>query len=186
MKTGKTVQKGIIVLMMAVMLMIMIGRIDVSAAQNFLTPAQATGKFDFHIEPGEERHFLIPVKANQWINIKALSAETSNDGIKVTNVTVSDPLFETTDYLNGIDLNPGRIYNLEFDVQASDALKIGYNTISIYGTGEYYIDEFSSMNNELLMTLTSYTSRELKPVEIVIEKAEYDESLVYPDKKFTM
>jgi len=190
MKRVNAVNKIFAFLMISVMLISSVGGINAKAAGNLLVPAKATGRFDFNIEPGEMKHYLIPVKAaDAALSIFSLSGESASSELVISNVKISDPRSTVEpDYSNGFFLQHGSVYNLEFDITASDALKIGYNTVSISGSGHaYYSDgDIADLNNDLLMTLTSYTSKELKPIEIVIDKTIYNEEDVYPGNSLTM
>ncbi len=186
MKVSNKATRVIVFLVLMALLNLVFGTTSAKAANHYLKPAQSNGAFDVRIEPGELRHIVIPVKADQYMNVKSLSAESDNTGIFIMNVTIKDPVYTEQDNSNGIEINSGRVYNLEFDIQASDSIKIGYNKISIYGNIEYYDDGYQVLNDEKLLSLTSYTATELKPIEIVIDKATYDEKLVYPGSSFTM
>lgn len=186
MKVSIKAARVIVFLVLMALLNLAFGTTSAKAANHYLKPAQSNGAFDVRIEPGELRHIVIPVKADQYMNVKSLSAESDNTGIFIMNVTIKDPVYTEQDNSNGIEINSGRVYNLEFDIQASDSIKIGYNKISIYGNIEYYDDGYQVLNDEKLLSLTSYTATELKPIEIVIDKATYDEKLVYPGSSFTM
>ena len=190
MRRIKALSKITTVLVLLAVFAVMIGRTDIKAAANYLVPAKATGRFDFQIEPGEIRHYLVPVKVTDAaLNLFSLSADSSNEDLLISNVKLSDPKSTTEpDYTTGFFVQHGVIYNLEFDVTASDALKIGYNSVSFSGSGHAYFSDGSvnDLNNDLLLTLTSYTASELKPIEIVVDKVTLDESAVYPGNSFTM
>ena len=188
MKRGNFVSKFATMFVLVAMMLTTIGKVDAKAETNYLVPAQPNGMFDIHVEPGEIRHYVVPVKATatlQDLVLYTLSAESSNPGIKVTNVTIvkpDDPSYSTNSS-GKVDLDLGWIYNLEFDVAASEGLKIGYNTISIYGTGTALWQvggESYSLNNELLTVLTTYIAKEYKPADIVVDKVVFDENDVYP------
>ena len=190
MKTSMKASKVIVFLVLMTVLNLCVGTINAKAAQNYLKPAQATGRFDFQAEPGEIRHILIPVKVTDAaINLFSLSAEADTPEIQVSNVKISDPKSTTEpDYSNGFFLQHSQVYNLEFDINVSDAIKIGYHTVTISGSGHAYYSDGTSddLNNNTLLSLTSYTATELKPIELVIDKATYDEKLVFPGSSFTM
>ncbi|MBR4341778.1 MAG: COG1361 S-layer family protein [Lachnospiraceae bacterium] len=190
MKRLRELSKITTVLVLAAMIFCMFGKTDVYAASNYLVPAKATGRFDFQIEPGEVRHYLIPVKVTDAaLNLFSLSADASNDDLMISNVKLSDPKSTTEpDYSTGFFVQHGVVYNLEFDVTASDALKIGYNSVTFSGSGHAYYSDGTNMdlNNDLLLSLTSYTATELKPIEVVVDKITLDESAVYPGNSFTI
>ncbi len=190
MKVSNKATRVIVFLVLMALLNLAFGTTSAKAANNYLKPAQATGRFDFHADPGDMKHILIPVKVTDAaINLFSLSAEADTPEIQVSNVKISDPRSTTEpDYSNGFFLQHNQVYNLEFDINVSDAIKIGYHTLSVSGSGHAYYSDGTSddLNNNLLLSLTSYTATELKPIEIVIDKATYDEKLVYPGSSFTM
>ena len=191
MKTSMKASKVIVFLVLMTVLNLFIGATSAKAAQNYLKPAQATGRFDFQAEPGDERHILIPVKVTDAalnLNLYTLSAETDTSYIQISNVMLSDPRDNMElDATNSI-LQHGNVYNLEFDIKVSDAIAIGYHNITISGSGHAYYSDTTQddLNNNILMSLTSYTATERKPIEIVVDKTTYDETLVYPGSSFTM
>ena len=188
MKRGNFVSKFATLFVLVAMLLTTIGKVDAKAAQNYLELAQPTGRFDIHVEPGEVRHFLIPVKLTRYgFSLYSLSGESDNPGIQVSNVKLTLP---GTTYSTAEDgeisiSGSSTIYNLEFDVTASDGIKIGYDTISI--KGNIWVWELEErMNDELLIPITTYTAKELKPIEVIVDKAVYEEKDVYPGNSFTM
>ena len=190
MKRAAIVSKFTTVFVLVAMLLSTIGKVDAKAASSYMVPAQATGRFDIHVEPGEVRHYLVPVKATDAaLSLFSLSAEASTSQLQVSNVKLSVPNSTTEPNLtNGFFVQHNEIYNLEFDVTVSDSIKIGYNTIQVSGSGHAYYSDGSvnDLNNDLLLTITTYTSKELKPIEVIVEKAVYDEKDVYPGNSVVM
>ncbi len=187
MKRAAIVSKITTVFVLVAMLLTTIGKVDAKAAQNYLELAQPTGRFDIHVEPGEVRHYVVPVKLTRYgFSLYSLSGESDNPCIQVSNVKLTLPNTTYSTAEDGeISITGGNIYNLEFDVTASDGIKIGYNTISI--KGNIWVWELEErMNDELLIPITTYTAKELKPIEIVVDKTVYDEKDVYPGNSFTM
>ena len=188
MKRAAIVSKFTTVFVLVAMLLSTIGRVDAKAATNYFKPYQSNGRFDIHIEPGEVRHYVIPVMALETVTYRNFSAEASTPELTVTNVTMKKPN-DTSDYDSNtvytLIANNSEVFNLEFDVTASDGIKIGYNTISIYGSGTVG-GTWEELNNEFLMQLTTYTAKELKPIDIIVDKAVYEEKDVYPGNSFTM
>lgn len=187
MKRGNFVSKFATLFVLVAMLLTTIGKVDAKAATSYFRPYQSNGRFDVHIDPGETRHFSVPVMALETVNYTAFSGEASTPELTVTNVVLKKPNdTKEPDYtVSGLGVNRSEVYNLEFDVAASDGIKIGYNTISIYGSGIVQ-STTDYLNNDLLITLTTYTSKELKPIDIILEKAVFDENEVYPGNNFTM
>lgn len=187
MKRAAIVSKITTVFVLVAMLLTTIGKVDAKAEQNYLTLVQPTGRFDIHIDPGEVRHFVIPVKiTDNMFDLYSISGDSDNPGLTVSNVRLTIPGITYSDIDSSeTRAESGIVYNLEFDVTASDSIKIGYNTIYIRGNifVQYYNTRY---NNELLIPITSYTTKELKPIEIVVDKAIYDEKDVFPGNSFTM
>ena len=187
MKRAAIVSKITTVFVLVAMLLTTIGKVDAKAAQNYLELAQPTGRFDIHVEPGEVRHYVVPVKLTRYgFSLYSLSGESDNPCIQVSNVKLTLPNTTYSTAEDGeISITGGNVYNLEFDVTASDGIKIGYNTISI--KGNIWVWELEErMNDELLIPITTYTAKELKPIEIVVDKTVYEEKDVYPGNSFTM
>ncbi|MBR5177974.1 MAG: hypothetical protein IKW90_04115 [Lachnospiraceae bacterium] len=191
MKTSMKASKVIVFLVLMTVLNLAFGTTSAKADTSYIKLLNPTGVYDLTIEPGEVRHYVIPIKASGALaQINSLSADSSNSFIKVSNVKLTD--LKHGEYADDFDENAivtidsmGGDYNLEFDVAASDGLRIGYNTITIYG------NVFIRNNNEFtynqsMIQLTTYTSKELKPIEIVVDKAIYEEEDVFPGKSFTM
>ena len=190
MKATKAFSRAMIVfLLTAIFAVIFEGAFSLraKAAQGYLVPAQANGKFDFHAEPGDEKHILIPVKYTEAgdLEVYSLSAEADTPEIQISNVTITDPT-GTLQQGSQIYLSKWHVYNLEFDIVVSDAIKIGYHNITVSCNGQLQQSDFINISNEPVLSLTSYTSKELKPIDIVVENATYDEKLVYPGSSFTM
>ena len=188
MKRAAIVSKFTTVFVLVAMLLSTIGKVDAKAAQNYFKIYQSNGRFDIHIDPGETRHFVIPVMAQEAVSYTSFSGEASTPELTVTNVFMKKPNDTSApDYTgSGLGVSRSEVVNLEFDVTASDGIKIGYNTISIYGSGMLQGSPYDSLNNEFLLSLTTYTSKELKPIDIILEKAVFDENEVYPGNNFTM
>ncbi len=190
MKATKAVSRlGIIFLMVAMFATLfsgLLGMTPAKAATNYMVPALANGRFDFHAEPGDEKHILVPVKVTEnGLTVFSLSAEADTPEIQISNVKLTDSNGKDID--NGFVLNLGGVYNLEFDIVVSDSIKIGYHGITIYGSG-HLINQNGELylNNDVVMALTAYSATELKPIELIVEKGTYDEKLVYPGSSFTM
>ena len=186
MKRAAIVSKFTTVFVLVAMLLSTIGKVDAKAAQNYFKVYQSNGRFDIHIDPGETRHFVIPVMAQEAVSYTSFSGEASIPELTITNVYMKKPNDNSApDYTgSGLSVSRSEVVNLEFDVSASDSVKIGYNTISIYGSGMLQGSPYDSLNNEFLLSLTTYTSKELKPIEIALDKVVFDENEVYPGNNF--
>ncbi len=205
MRRNKVLSKVTALLLMAIMVTALFNGVGAKAAGNLLIPAKPTGKFDFEIEPGQTSHVVIPVKltgiATTKLELFSLSGDSLNSDLKIFNIKITST--DGTTESEVTELKGDSIYNLQFDVTAAETLKIGYNTISFKVKGIYYRDvtrerdykdfpdEFSEygpivLTDEDLITLTSYTATELKPIEIIIDNVIYTESEVYPGNSFTM
>lgn len=193
MKVSGKMTKVFAVLMMAVMIVGVIKTTNAKAEVNYIVPANPTGRYDFQAEPGEMRHVVLPVKLSETgmdLTVFSLYAEADTPDIQIMNVKLINPRVtsEVADS-SGLVFRSGQLYNLEFDIAVSDSIKIGYHSISVKGNGQlwsYGAAEREDLNNSLLMTLTSYTVTELKPIEIVVDKLTFDDKLVYPGSSFTM
>ena len=62
MKVSGKMTKVFAVLMMVTMLIGTFGVQKIKAENNYIIPAQSNGRFDFHAEPGDLKHIVIPVK----------------------------------------------------------------------------------------------------------------------------
>ena len=132
MNHSRGLSKIVVSILIVMMTISAIGPMKAKAANNYLVPANSTGRFDLQIEPGDVRHYLIPVKAdNDLYNFKvqSLSADCSNANIKISNISISDPS-SASQSSEELTMWTGHVYNLEFDVTASDSINIGYNTLS--------------------------------------------------------
>ena len=187
MKRAAIVSKFTTVFVLVAMLLSTIGKVDAKADVKYLQRINPTGKFDIHVEPGEFRHFVVPVKyADGTFQVNSLRASSDNESIQVSNVKITSPKkVNTPGYESEFIIDRNEDYNLEFDVTSASDLKIGYNTITIYGNIDVYY-ETESIPEATLITLTTYTSKELKPIEITLEKVVYDEKDVFPGNNFTM
>ena len=179
--------KVIVFLVLMTVLNLFIGTTSAKAETKYLELVNPTGRFDIVIDPGEIRHYVIPIKyAAGTMQLNSIKAESNNANLQISNVKIILPTREGVgeDFSEYI-IDREKIYNLEFDVAASTSLKIGYNSIYIKGNFTLYSNSEVFLD-ELLMTLTSYTAKELKPIEIVVDKAIYEEKDVYPGNSFTM
>ena len=170
------------------MLLTTIGKVDAKADTKYLQRINPTGKFDIHVAPGEYRHFVIPVKyadGTFWVN--SLRATSDNDSIQVSNVKITNPKrADEPGYECESVVDRSEVYNLEFDVTSASDLKIGYNTITVSGNIDIARNDNENLPDVVLITLTTYTAKELKPIEISLDKVVYDEKDVYPGNNFTM
>ena len=187
MKRAHFVSKFTTVFVLVAMLLTTIGKVDVKADVKYLQRINPTGKFDIHVEPGEFRHFVVPVKyADGTFQINSLSATSDNASIQVSNVKITNPKrINDPGYESEFIVDRNTDYNLEFDITSATDLKIGYNTITINGNIDIYYEN-ESLSDATLITLTTYTSKELKPIEITLDKVVYDEKDVFPGNNFTM
>lgn len=188
MKRGNFVSKFATMFVLVAMLLTTIGKVDAKADTKYLQRINPTGKFDIHVAPGEYRHFVIPVKyadGTFWVN--SLRATSDNDSIQVSNVKITNPKrADEPGYECESVVDRSEVYNLEFDVTSASDLKIGYNTITVSGNIDIARNDNENLPDVVLITLTTYTAKELKPIEISLDKVVYDEKDVYPGNNFTM
>lgn len=191
MKRIKGLSKFTAVLLMAVMVLALFNGIGAKAAGNLLIPAKPTGKFDFEIEPGQSKHIVIPVKTvSTDLDIFSVYGESTNTNLRILNVKFINTDNDSTTGSEVTQILANHHYNIEFDVMANESLKIGYNTVSFNGFGvvrDYSVGgDAVELQNDTLLTITSYTATELNPMEIVIDSIIYDEAAVVPGNSFTM
>lgn len=187
MKVSNKATRVIVFLVLMVLLNLAFGTTNAKAATQYLQVTNSNGRYDIVIEPGEIRHYVVPIKyAAGTMQINSIKAESDNPNLQITNIKIVSPTRENVgDDYSETYIDQGKIYNLEFDVTASTSLKIGYNSISFFGNFTLQYTEGLYLD-ELILTLTTYTSKELKPVEIIVDKAIYDEKELYPGNSFTM
>ncbi len=190
MKVSNKATRVIVFLVLMALLNLAFGTTSAKADAKYLKIVNPTGVFDIAVEPGEVRHYVIPVRATGTLQqINSLSADSSNSLLKISNVKITNlsngDYADDTDDITMVSVSANGNYNLEFDVSASDGLKIGYNTITIYGNIFIQFGE-DFLYNEPMLQLTTYTSKELKPIEIVVDKATYEEKDVFPGNSYTM
>ncbi|MBR4777926.1 MAG: hypothetical protein IK007_10005 [Lachnospiraceae bacterium] len=187
MKRAAIVSKITTVFVLVAMLLTTIGKVDAKADTNYLQRINPTGRFDIHVEPGEFRHFVIPVKyADGTFAINSLRAFSNNESLQISNVKITNPKrADEPGYECEHLVDRSEVYNLEFDVASATDLKIGYNSITVCGNIDIYFDN-ENLPDATLITLTTYTAKELKPIEIVVDKVVYDEKDVFPGNSFTM
>ena len=138
MKVSSKSAKVIVFLVLMALLNLAFGTTSAKADAKYLKIVNPTGVFDIAVEPGEVRHYVIPVRATGTLQqINSLSADSSNSLLKISNVKITNlsngDYADDTDDITMVSVSANGNYNLEFDVAASDGLKIGYNTITIYG-----------------------------------------------------
>ena len=191
MRRNKVLSKVTALLLMAIMVTALFNGVGAKAAGNLLIPAKPTGKFDFEIEPGQAKHIVIPIKTiSTDLDLFSVYGESTNTNLRILNVKFMNTDESSSTGTEVTQILANHHYNLEFDVMASESLKIGYNTVSFSGFG--VVRDYSTggdaieLQNDTLLTLTSYTATELKPLEIVIDSIVYDETAVVPGNNFTI
>lgn len=186
-------------LLMAVILIISAsGTISAKADDTLLVAVDAQPYY--LITPGQKAHLTLPVKVNSSydIQISSIMAVCSNELMRVENLRLkyisSDTVIDLTKNngtWNGsagikLDRTAQATVCLDFDVVADDELKIGYNTISIVGSGfemddSIYTAPYSNHNVDLL-NVSTYTASEKAPAYLSVTSIDYVADYMMPGK----
>ena len=134
--------------------------------------------------PNQTVHVSVStVIADELVNIQlfSINAETSTPLLSVSNLKLLDS--------NGNEINMDtttlnfssswrKYVTFDFDLTGDEALKIGYNTITISGIGYELGDSFDFEQKQIdLITLNTYTSMELENPCIIADSVSYSKSL---------
>ncbi len=191
-KAGKVLS-----LLMALVLMISVAGVTPAKADDTLLTAVDSQPY-FLVVPGQSTHVTIPVKVagTQDVQFSSIMAVCSTELIRVDNLKLKYKLNDAEVDLsvnNGANFYgfPGikldwhaskpEVY-FDFDVVADDELRIGYNTITIVGSGlEYdYTEQDPNYRPVNLLNVSIYNGKEKTPPYLTVSSFDYIKDNMMP------
>lgn len=171
--------------LMVFVLALSLATVQKVAANEYLRP-ENLNDLNLEIPAGETTHISVPIRTTgssltlYSINVVPDdSARFTISNIKLVNHVTGNELSGAT-----INIHYNSNISIEFDVTASDNAEIGYHNIYVKGTGTIYMDGYSVINNETLLTFNTYTPNQLDPIQLYLNEIIYNEFDVYPDNYF--
>lgn len=144
------------------------------------------GTSQINVDPGTFMHVKLPVRS-VYHNMDLYSLEVTSDSplLTITNVKLTDNAGSEVNMRNGASMNTNTNVYIEFDLASDEALKIGKNTISVKGTVIDYDDgsETPTAKSVDLVSINTYTSRELAGAYISVSDVSYSASKFVPDSE---
>ena len=184
----RRISKVLSLLMALVLIMTASGTIGTKADSTLLIPSKNEDPLII-VTPGQITHVSLPVRSSgATIQLYSIKAEClTRDGMPNSLMQVSNLKLVYTETGQEVELSSGYNFyssanvSLDFNIVADESLKIGYNTIRIFGQGiNFETTEDFSREQLDLMNLETYTNVERIPAYISVTSISYDQDSLVP------